>query len=235
MDIALVTLPTRTGTQNFTTVCPAAPCPNGSRDCLPSTGFHALGMLVLGDLQRRKAAHYFDLIDADGNDLIEAADFQRRADRLAETLEVTGKEERTRLRRRVMLWWEHLSTLADANDDGRITRHEWEMYWERFKIAVSMGSNRRSIEKLERVARHTFRAIDRSGSGKVTQEEFSNWLAAWDIGQHETVFRELDREDTGSLTEEDLVEATKEFYLSNDPNAPGNVLYGALPDDAEAL
>jgi len=235
LDIALVTLPTRTGTQNFTTVCPAAPCPNGSRDCLPSTGFHALGMLVLGDLQRRKAAHYFDLIDADGNDLIEAADFQRRADRLAETLEVTGEEERTRLRRRVMLWWEHLSTLADANDDGRITRHEWEMYWERFKIAVSMGSNRRSIEKLERVARHTFRAIDRSGSGKVTQEEFSNWLAAWDIGQHETVFRELDREDTGSLTEEDLVEATKEFYLSNDPNAPGNVLYGALPDDAEAL
>ena len=192
-------------------------------------------MLVLGDLQRRKAAHYFDLIDADGNDLIEAADFQRRADRLAETLEVTGEEERTRLRRRVMLWWEHLSTLADANDDGRITRHEWEMYWERFKIAVSMGSNRRSIEKLERVARHTFRAIDRSGSGKVTQEEFSNWLAAWDIGQHEAVFRELDREDTGSLTEEDLVEATKEFYLSNDPNAPGNVLYGTLPDDAEAL
>ena len=64
---------------------------------------------------------------------------------------------------------------------------------------------------------------------------FSNWLAAWDIGQHEAVFQELDREDTGSLTEEDLVEATKEFYLSNDPNAPGNVLYGALPDDAEAL
>jgi Ca2+-binding EF-hand superfamily protein len=192
-------------------------------------------MLTLGDLQRQKAAHYFNLIDADGNDLIEPADFQRRADRLAEAMEVTSEAERDRLRRRVMLWWEHLSSLADANDDGRITRHEWEMYWERFKIAVSMGSNRRSIERLERVARHTFRAIDRTDSGRVTEGEFSDWLAAWDVDRHANVFRRLDRDDKGFLTEEDLTEATKEFYLSNDPDAPGNVLYGPLPDDVEAL
>jgi len=192
-------------------------------------------LTTLGDLQRRKAAHYFALIDTDGNDLIEREDFQRRADRLAETLNVDGEAERERLQRRVMLWWEHLSTLADANDDGRITRHEWEMYWERFKIAVSMGSNHRSVERLERVARHTFRAIDRTDSGRVTEEEFANWLAAWNVGQHETVFRRLDRDDKGYLTEEDLTKAITEFYLSNDPDAPGNVLYGELPDNVEAL
>jgi Ca2+-binding EF-hand superfamily protein len=192
-------------------------------------------MLTLGDLQRQKAAHYFDLIDTDGNDLIEAKDFERRADRLAETLAVTGAEERERLRRRVMLWWEHLSSLADANDDGRITRQEWEMYWERFKIAVSMGDNRRSVARLERVARHTFRAIDRTGNGQVTEEEFSNWLAAWDVDKQAAVFRRLDRDDKGYLTEEDLTEAVKEFYLSNDPDAPGNVLYGELPTDVPPL
>lgn len=190
---------------------------------------------MLGDLQRRKAAHYFDLIDADDNGLIEPADFEWRADRLAEALDVTGPEARDRLRRRVLLWWEHLSTLADANDDGRITREEWRMYWERFKVAVSMGSNRRSIEKLKRVARHTFRAIDRTDSGRVTEEEFSNWLAAWDIEEHDTVFHRLDRDDTGVLTERDLTEATKEFYLSNDPDAPGNVLYGTLPEKVEQV
>jgi Ca2+-binding EF-hand superfamily protein len=192
-------------------------------------------MLTLGDLQRRKAAHYFDLIDADGNGLIESGDFQRRADRLAEALEVTSEEERERLRRRVMLWWEHLSSLADANDDGRITQSEWEMYWERFKIAVSMGNNRRSIARLERVARHTFRAIDRTDSGKVTEEEFADWLSAWDLDRDEAVFRRLDRDDNGFLTEEDFTKATKEFYLSNDPDAPGNVLYGELPEEAEML
>lgn len=192
-------------------------------------------MLMLGDLQRRKAAHYFALIDTDGNDLIEPADFQRRADRLAATMEVADDAERDRLRRRVMLWWEHLSTLADANDDGRITREEWEMYWERFKIAVSMGDNRQSVERLERVARHTFRAIDRTGDGRVTEAEFADWLTAWDIDRREGVFDRLDRDDKGHLTERDLTMAVKEFYLSNDPAAPGNVLYGHLPDDVEAL
>jgi len=190
---------------------------------------------MLGDLQRKKAAHYFDLIDEDNNGLIEPEDFERRADRLAEAFGITDEAEQNRLRRRLSLWWEHLSTLADANDDGRITREEWEKYWERFKIAVSMGSNRKSLGRLERVARHTFQAIDRSGTGRISEEEFANWLQAWDIDQREKIFRRLDRGDKGHLTKEDLVEATKEFYLANDPRAPGNLLYGELPAEMEMI
>ncbi len=190
---------------------------------------------MLGDLQRRKAAYYFDLIDEDDNGVIEAADFRLRADRLAESLDVTDEAEQDQLRRRVMEWWEHLSTLADANDDGQITREEWRMYWARFKVAVSMGSDRQSIQNLEHAARQTFRAIDRSGSGRITEAEFLNWLAAWDVEADPTVFRRLDRDDDGFLTESDLAEATTEFYLSNDPSAPGNVLYGEIPEDVEQI
>jgi len=189
---------------------------------------------MLGDLQRQKAAHYFDLIDADDNGLIEPADFQMRADRLADVLGVTGND-RAQLRRQVMKWWEHLSTLADANDDGRVTQNEWTMYWERFKIAVSLGRTARSIDNLKRVARETFRAIDRTGNGQITHEEFSNWLAAWDIADRDGVFERLDRDGTGVLTEDDFTEAVKEFYLSNDPQAPGNVLYGPLPKATTVL
>lgn len=189
---------------------------------------------MLGDLQRRKAAHYFELIDEDDNGLIEPADFRMRANRLAEALEVTGESEREQLRRRVMEWWTHLSSLADANDDGQITREEWRKYWERFKVAVSMGSASRSIDNLERAARETFRAIDRNGDGRISEDEFANWLVAWNIERPDRVFRQLDRDGKGYLTEEDLTEATKEFYLSNDPSAPGNVLYGELPREMEA-
>ncbi len=190
---------------------------------------------MLGTLQRQKAAYYFDLIDEDDNGLIEADDFRMRADRLAESLDVTDEEKREQLRRRVMQWWEHLSSLADANDDGQITREEWRQYWARFKVAVSMGDGSRSIENLERAARHTFRAIDRNGDGEISEEEFLNWLAAWGVDADPSVFRRLDREDTGVLTEEDLAKATTEFYLSNDPDVPGNVLYGELPEEVEAL
>lgn len=189
---------------------------------------------MLGDLQRQKAAHYFDLIDQDNNGLIEPADFQRRADRLADAFDVSDEEEREELRQHLMRWWEHLSTLADADDDGCVTREEWNMYWKRFKIAVGMGSNSGSTGSLAAVARATFQAIDRSDSGKITEEELSGWLAAWDIEDHTFVFRQLDRDDKGYLTEEDLTEATKEFYLSNRVDAPGNVLYGRLSEPVEA-
>ncbi len=188
---------------------------------------------MLGDLQRQKAAHYFDLIDKDSNDLIEPADFQLRADRLAEAFNVSREEERAELRQHLMKWWEHLSTLADENDDGRITREEWEMYWTRFKVAVSMGSNSGSLRKLEQVAQATFQAIDRTDSGRITEEEFAMWLAAWDVDASANVFRRLDRNGNGYLSEAELSKATKEFYLSNDPEAPGNVLYGTLPREPQ--
>lgn len=190
---------------------------------------------MLGDLQRRKAAYYFDLIDEDDNGLIEPADFRLRAERLAEASNVTDDVERERLRQRIMEWWEHLSTLADTNGDGQITREEWRHYWMRFNVAVSMGNPRQSIQNLERAARKTFRAVDHNDSGQISEEEFSTWLAAWDINQGASVFRRLDREEKGFLTEADLAEATTEFYLSNDPAAPGNALYGELPADVAPI
>jgi Ca2+-binding EF-hand superfamily protein len=41
-------------------------------------------------------------------------------------------------------------------------------------------------------------------------------------------FTSLDRGSKGYLTEQDLVVAVQEFYLSDDPDAPGNVLYGPI-------
>lgn len=190
---------------------------------------------MLGTLQRRKAAYYFDLIDEDDNGLIEPDDFRLRANRLAAAFEITDEIERERLREHLMEWWEHLSTLADADNDGKITREEWRGYWTRFNVAVSMGNRRQSIENLERAARKTFQAVDHTDTGRISKEEFSTWLKAWDVEQGGSAFRQLDREEKGFLTEEDLAKATTEFYLSNDPAAPGNALYGELPDDISEL
>jgi hypothetical protein len=62
----------------------------------------------------------------------------------------------------------------------------------------------------------------------VTEAEYLDWLTAWNVETDRADFDRLDRDNTGGLTEEDLVQAVQEFYLSNDPDAPGNVLYGEL-------
>mgnify|MGYP006293398165 CR=1 FL=1 len=186
---------------------------------------------MLGDLQELKASHYFDLIDEDNNGLVDARDFEIRAERMAEARNVQDPEARAELRDRVMTWWEHLCALADTDDDNRVTREEWETYWEALQISVrnAEAEDSRTLRSLERAARGTFRAMKRTGTDHVTEEEYAEWLQAWGVPESKAAFERLDRDDTGGLTEQDLVRAVKEFYLSNDPQAPGNVLYGELP------
>lgn len=185
---------------------------------------------MIGDLQRRKASYYFDLIDEDDNGFIEARDFELRADRMAKARNVTDEDERAKLQDRVMTWWEHLCVIADFDDDDRVTREEWETYWESIEAGVNQEGegSERTLQSLVQAARGTFRAINTS-DGPISEEEYADWLTAWGVEESGSAFQRLDRNGRGNLTEEDVVEAVKEFYLSNDPEAPGNTLYGELP------
>lgn len=187
---------------------------------------------MTGPLQRRKAVYYFSLIDENDNKYIEANDFELRANRLAEARDVTNPEIQADLRRRVMSWWKHLCTVADIDDDERVTRKEWQTYWEALQAGVEEGGADRDriIDGLEQAARATFRAMNVTGSDQITEAEYTDWLTAWGVDATNGAFDTLDRDDTGSLSEHDVVEAVKEFYLTNDPDAPGNVLYGELPE-----
>jgi hypothetical protein len=186
---------------------------------------------MLGDLQRQKASYYFDLIDEDDNGFVEARDFEMRAERLIEARNVTADAARERLNERVMDWWEHLCALADIDDDDRVTREEWQTYWESIQVGIDQGGDgaNKTLQSLKRAARGTFRAIN-TGGGPITQDDYAEWLAAWGVDRSAEAFDRLDRDDSGVLTEDNVIEAVKEFYLSNDPNAPGNALYGELPE-----
>lgn len=184
---------------------------------------------MLSDLQERKAAYYFDLIDEDGNGLIEASDFALRAQRLATAQNVTDEATREALRHQVVAWWDHICMIADFDGDARVTLSEWKAYWRSIQKGVGR-ENDQTLRTLHRAARGTLQAIDRTGSGRVTEEEYADWLDAWGVAESGEAFQQLDRGGKGFLTEEDLVVAVQEFYLSEDPVAPGNALYGPLPE-----
>jgi len=183
---------------------------------------------MLDDLQERKASYYFGLIDEDGNGLIEVSDFALRAQRLAQAQNISSEAERDDLREKVLAWWEHISTIADFDGDARVSLPEWKAYWRTFQREANQGEGA-ALQTLERAARGTLRAIDRDGTGRVTEQEYGDWLAAWGATGRAEAFRQLDRGGKGFLTEADLIVAVQEFYLSDDPDAPGNALYGPLP------
>ncbi len=185
---------------------------------------------MLGDFQRQKSHHYFDLIDRDEDGFIDGEDFKLQAHRLADRRDLEN-EEREALEEQMLGWWEQLCATADANDDEQVSRQEWDHFWEAITASVEEGDDEEEAQmlaSLERSAKVTFRTIDTTDSGKITEGEYADWLAAWNADGSSEAFDRLDRADDGYLTEEDLVKATKEFYLSNDADAPGNSLYGLL-------
>lgn len=184
---------------------------------------------MLSDLHNRKARYYFELIDEDGNGIIEVSDFALRAQRLASSQNVTDEGARATLRNQVVAWWDHICTIADFDGDARVTLTEWKTYWQSIQRGVNRGETR-TLRTLHHAARETLEAIDRTGSGFVSEDEYKAWLDAWGADGSAEAFRLLDRGGKGFLTEEDLVVAVQEFYLSDDPHAPGNALYGPLPD-----
>lgn len=185
---------------------------------------------MLGHFQRQKSHHYFDLIDRDEDGFIDGEDFKIQADSLADQRDLPD-DEREALREQMQGWWEQLCATADVNDDERISRSEWDGFWEAIHSAVDEGSDEekaKMLKSLEQAAKVTFDTIDTTRSGEITKEEYADWLAAWGAEGASEAFEELDRNGTGHLSADDLIEATKEFYLSNDADAPGNLLYGTL-------
>lgn len=185
---------------------------------------------MLGHLQRQKSHHYFDLIDRDEDGYIDGEDFELQANRLADRRDLSD-DEREALQEQMLGWWEQLCATADANEDDQVSRDEWDRFWVAINASVDEGTDEEKAqmhESLEQAAKVTFRTIDTTGSGEITEDEYEDWLAAWGAEGSDQAFERLDRSGDGQLTEEDLVEATKEFYLSNDADAPGNALYGLL-------
>lgn len=185
---------------------------------------------MLGHLQRQKSHHYFDLIDRDEDGFINGEDFEIQAQRLADERNLSD-EDHDALRDQMLGWWKQLCATADVNDDEQISRNEWDGFWEAIHSAVDEGEEgekAQMLESLEQAAKVTFDTIDTTGSGEITKEEYEQWLTAWGADGADEAFQELDRENEGHLSEDDLIEATKEFYLSNDADAPGNLLYGTL-------
>lgn len=184
---------------------------------------------MLSDFQEQKATYYFNLIDEDGNGLIEVNDFALRAQRLATAQDRNSEEARQKLRNQVVAWWEQICRIADFDGDDRVTLQEWKAYWESVQAGAERG-DRSTFRTLEQAAREMLRTIDQDGTGRVTEEEYARWLEAWGAEGGEEAFRRLDRDGKGYLTEEDFVDALREFYLADRPGVPGNALYGPLPE-----
>jgi juvenile hormone diol kinase len=186
---------------------------------------------VLGKLQQIKLTYFFNVIDRDHNGFIEADDFSTFVSRLAALRGVEpGSLEYEQFHPDALARWNEVRQSADKDYNGRIGLQEWLDYWsaEMDAIADAAGESPNfALVQLKHSAHFTFDLLDRDDDEKISAEEYGHVLQAWGLDiDTGAVFQRLDLNSDGFITRDELVQLSKQFFLSNDPEVPGNYICG---------
>lgn len=180
---------------------------------------------MLTNLQKRKLSRFFNVWDANSDGAITTEDPKQVAQNLAKLqgLEPSSPEHE-RFYNGFMAYQNDFLKAVDMDESGRVTLEEWLAYHEemlqdeeRFEATALM-----SIKVM-------FELMDRNRDGSITLEEYSEWMRAFRIGEQDTtkeVFQKLDLNENGILSKEEVLQLTREFFYSDDPEARGNWALG---------
>lgn len=173
--------------------------------------------------QERKLKGMFTAFDADGDGYLREDDFRALAARwrLLPTA-APGTELGARVENLAMGWWAALSEVGDANGDGGVDMAE---------LLALVDQLPAMVASVTATADTLFESVDTDGDGRISAEEHRRLVETWSGRPADVtgVFELLDLNGDGHLSREEFATLWRQFWMSDDPAAPGNVLCGRLP------
>jgi len=183
------------------------------------------------EFQKRKLAHLFHTQDLNGDGSLQWEDFRAQAVRMCERQGVAlDSPTFAGIQRKLRMCWQELSDWADSDRDGNVQLKEYIGFYGML-IDTSMGTSlRRPPSWLGAIAEDLFDLCDLDGSGHIGLPEFQVFLSAYGANdsQAEEIFNRLDRDSNGSLDRDEARLIAWEFFIGDDPNDPGNYIFGNL-------
>ncbi|MFF3666442.1 EF-hand domain-containing protein [Microtetraspora malaysiensis] len=184
---------------------------------------------MLNDLQLRKMAHLFALLDVDDDGAIDKMDYSASADRLVNAFGFApGSPESQRVRARYARLWDEVTLPMDTNGDERVDLTEFTAGFDRFVTQPEEGY----LRHIAPVADAFYDLMDTDGDGRITRTEYLRMAgSAFRMSEPNSLsaFERLDLDGNGSLSRQELHRANEQFFRSPDAQAPGNWLFGPLP------
>lgn len=187
---------------------------------------------MLGELQRKKLKRKFQIFDANGDGFVQRDDFDLIIGNLLKLRDLSADSSGGQaIADQYIDYWLTLQHFVDANQDEKITMGEWMTYHEAALEFEKVLAEQGEEGTLRPFAEVLFQMLDRNGDGQVSADEYHEFLQAYqlDVEAARQAFEHLDQQGKGHLTLDELFALVDDFYTSNNPDSPGNWLFGPLP------
>ncbi len=186
--------------------------------------------MEISEFLGRKLTRRFQTFDYDGDGLIERSDFETSAGRCADEFgHGGGSPARERLMELSLGLWDHLASVADSEDDGKISLGEYKK-----AFADGLLVTEASFEQGYRPFLQAILAVaDTDGDGMLAADEHVRWtgsLMRLPPADAREVVRRLDTDGDGLITADELLQAIHDFYFDENPDGVGSFLLGQLPE-----
>ncbi|UPZ26404.1 EF-hand domain-containing protein [Streptomyces sp. LRE541] len=169
----------------------------------------------------RRYDRTFDLLDADGNGVLQEQDLIALTESIAVATGVKGTKKEEAMLAQWRACWQTLREFADADGDGTISREEY-----RQAMAGAYGDQAAVRERFAPALETVFAALDADNDGVTTVDRFEAYLGAWglDPAQAQAARGVLDADGDGQITRQDFVAGWTDFLLNEDSEAAGALL-----------
>ncbi|RVU26172.1 EF-hand domain-containing protein [Streptomyces antnestii] len=179
---------------------------------------------AVNDPISKKHGLVFDTLDADKDGYLAWTDYEALIGRFITAYSLTKDDRRVQSLKVVFqMQWSELRRHADASGD-RLDR-------EQYVTASRQVSNDTSrFNVADSHAHAVFDVIDTDGDNEISQDEFTRYLKdVWQVtAPAMETFVRIDTDGDGAISRQEFIRTVQEYHYSEDPDAPGSLLYGRV-------
>jgi hypothetical protein len=172
-----------------------------------------------------KLGRQFEIMDANDDGYLDWSDYQNVCDRYIEAYKLDKNDRRARaLYSFYQTYWLELLRHADVQAD-RLTK-------EQFVTANRLaGIDTSRLNMADGLGHVIFDVIDADLDNEISKDEFARFVTdVWKIEAPDSMdtFTELDSDDDSKISRQEFLRGMREYFLSNDPDAPGSLVLGRI-------
>jgi len=182
---------------------------------------------MLSELQINKLEKFFYILDYDRNGIIEKDDFIGIAENLCILWGIReGDRAYNLIIKKFEDGWGRFNAFVNLENEKKANWEHWLHFAEN---QIVNGEEEIFNAYVENYAGGIFDNFDTDRDGYINIDEFIDLFVAYriEVRYAAKAFRKLDLNKDNLISRRELIQAVKEYFRSDDPEAPGNSLFGS--------